>query len=39
LLAEAKHRLASAGAKPEPVIEPTSDEANKETPAFWPGPL
>ena len=31
--------LATAGSKPEPVISPTSDEANKETPVFWPGPL
>jgi hypothetical protein len=31
--------LATAGSKPEPVISPTSDEANTATPVLWPGPL
>ena len=39
LLAEATRGLATAGSTPEPVIEPTRDEANKATPVFWPGPL
>jgi hypothetical protein len=39
LLADAKRCLATAGSTPEPVIEPTHDEANNATPVVWPGPL
>jgi hypothetical protein len=39
LLADAKRCLATAGSRPEPVIEPTRDEANQEVPIFGPGPL
>jgi hypothetical protein len=35
----AKRCLATAGSTPEPVIEPTRDEANNATPVVWPGPL
>jgi hypothetical protein len=39
LLADAKHCLATAGSRTEPVIEPTRDEANQATLVFGPGPL
>jgi hypothetical protein len=39
LRADATHGLATAGATPEPVIEPTRDETNHAIPVVWPGPL
>ena len=39
LLAEATRGLATAGATPEPVIEPTRDEASHTAPVLWPVPL
>lgn len=39
LLADATRGLATAGSTPEPVIEPTRDEASHAAPVLWPGPL
>ena len=38
LRADATRGLAT-GSTPEPVIEPTRDEAHHVTPVLWPGPL